>query len=58
MVDIPLMAGSAFETVTTAGKKPSGEVNHVGVLPYTCCLDNRRQLYVSLWGAPRLRLST
>ncbi len=52
VIDIPLTpAGFGFETVTTAGKAVETEVNHTGVFPYACCLDNRRQqLYVSLWG--------
>ncbi len=56
VVDIPLTpAGSEFEAVTTPGETVEGEVNHVGVLPYACCLDNRRhRLYVSLWGAAQI----
>ena len=56
VVDIPLTpAGSGFETVTTPGKTIEGELNHLGVFPYDCCLDNRRhRLYVSLWGAAQI----
>jgi DNA-binding beta-propeller fold protein YncE len=56
VVDIPLTpTGSGFETVTMPGKTIEGELNHVGVFPYACCLDNRRhRLYVSLWGAAQI----
>jgi WD40 repeat protein len=56
VVDIPLTpAGSGFETVTIPSKTVEGELNHSGVFPYACCLDNRRhRLYVSLWGAAQI----
>jgi DNA-binding beta-propeller fold protein YncE len=56
VIDIPLTPpGSGFETVTLAGKTIDGELNHLGVFPYACCLDNRRhRLYVSLWGAAQI----
>ena len=52
VTDIPLTpAGSGFETVATPGATVETELNHTGVFPYACCLDNRsHRLYVSLWG--------
>jgi DNA-binding beta-propeller fold protein YncE len=52
VIDIPLTpAGSGFETVTTTQRSTERELNHAGVFPYACCLDNRNhRLYVSLWG--------
>ena len=56
VIDIPLTpAGSGFETVTRPGKTVESELNHSGVFPYACCLDNRsHRLYVSLWGAAQI----
>jgi len=56
VADIPLTpAGSGFETVTKPGKAVETELNHLGVFPYACCLDDRHQrLYVSLWGAAQV----
>ncbi|HXI85622.1 MAG TPA: beta-propeller fold lactonase family protein [Verrucomicrobiae bacterium] len=52
VIDIPLTpAGSDLETVTTTQRSTERELNHSGVFPYACCLDNsRKKLYVSLWG--------
>ena len=52
VIDIPVTpAGSDFETVTQAHGSVEAELNHNGVFPYACRLDNRHQLlYVSLWG--------
>ena len=56
VIDIPLTpAESGFEAITTPGKTVETELNHPGVFPYSCCLDNRRhRLYVSLWGAAQI----
>jgi DNA-binding beta-propeller fold protein YncE len=54
VIDIPLTPNSltnSFETVTRRHRSTEEELNHAGVFPYACRVDNRRQrLYVSLWG--------
>ena len=54
VIDIPLTPDSltnSFETVTKRHRSTEEELNHAGVFPYACRIDNRRQrLYVSLWG--------
>jgi len=54
VIDIPLTPDSltnSFETVTRRHGSTEEELNHAGVFPYACRIDNRWQrLYVSLWG--------
>ena len=54
VVDIPLTPASltnTFETVTRPAHSVEIELNHEGVFPYACRVDDRRhRLYVSLWG--------
>jgi len=54
VVNIPLTPDSltnSFEAVTKPAHSVDLELNHYGVFPYACRVDNRRQrLYVSLWG--------
>jgi YVTN family beta-propeller protein len=54
VIDVPLTPDSltnSFETVTKRHRSTEEELNHAGVFPYACRIDNRRQrLYVSLWG--------
>ena len=54
VIDVPLTPDSltnSFETVTKRHRSTEEDLNHAGVFPYACRIDNRRQrLYVSLWG--------
>ncbi len=54
VVDVPLTPDSltnSFETVTTPAHSIDSEVNHLGVFPYACRIDEKRhRCYVSLWG--------
>jgi YVTN family beta-propeller protein len=54
VVDVPLTPDSltnSFETVTKPAQSVDLEVNHLGVFPYACRIDEkRRRCYVSLWG--------
>jgi len=54
VIDIPLTPDSltnSYETVTTRGSSVESEVNHYGVFPYACLINEKqRQMYVSLWG--------
>jgi YVTN family beta-propeller protein len=53
VVDVPLTPDSltnSFETVTVPALR-SIELNHLGVFPYACRIDEKRhRVYVSLWG--------
>jgi DNA-binding beta-propeller fold protein YncE len=54
VVDIPLTPDSLtnlLEVVTKRHGPTETELNHAGVFPYACRLDDKqRRLYVSLWG--------
>lgn len=54
VVDVPLTPDSltnSYEAVTTVGHSTEAEVNHLGVFPYACRIDEKRhRVYVSLWG--------
>jgi WD40 repeat protein len=54
VVDVPLTPDSltnSYETVTKPAHSVDLEVNHLGVFPYACRIDEkRRRCYVSLWG--------
>ncbi|MGO9527453.1 MAG: bifunctional YncE family protein/alkaline phosphatase family protein [Verrucomicrobiia bacterium] len=54
VVDVPLTPDSltnSYETVTSTGRSTEAELNHLGVFPYACRIDEkRRRCYVSLWG--------
>jgi DNA-binding beta-propeller fold protein YncE len=54
VVDVPLTPDSlsnSFEAVTRPGHSIDSEVNHLGVFPYACRIDEKRhRCYVSLWG--------
>jgi DNA-binding beta-propeller fold protein YncE len=54
VVDVPLTPDSltnSYETTTTIGRSIEAELNHLGVFPYACRIDEKRhRVYVSLWG--------
>jgi len=54
VVDVPLTPDSltnSYETVTSTGRSTEAELNHLGVFPYACRIDEKRhRCYVSLWG--------
>jgi YVTN family beta-propeller protein len=54
VVDVPLTPDSlanSYETVSVPASSVDAEVNHYGVFPYTCLMNEKQhQLYVSLWG--------
>ncbi len=54
VVDVPLTPDSltnSYETVTRPAHSVDFEINHLGVFPYACRIDEKRhRCYVSLWG--------
>ena len=54
VIDVPLTPDSltnSFETVTKPAHSVDLELNHEGVFPYACRIDEKRhRVYVSLWG--------
>lgn len=54
VVDVPLTPDSltnSYEMVTIGGPSAEDDLNHLGVFPYACRIDEKRhRCYVSLWG--------